>query len=562
MPAQLQPMAMIATREHSSLVRAFEHRSGRIIALCRMAMASVFFLALWIDPKQPVRSSTVGYLLLFDYVIVSAALLVLAWRHWWWDQRLAWPVHVMDAFAFLAAVYFTETVNDDFTSPFLAFFIFLMLSATIRWEWRVTALTGVAVTALYMLVGLVMEWIGNDIDIYRFGRRIIYMMVLTLVLIWFGLQRREQSVERFVDPPGSADDRVPPMLEALRYAMAQMDAAAGAIAWSDDEEPNIEVRSVGLECDAGQLSPEALSLEHPFAARPQLFDMPRRRILGIGGWRCITVSGEVHDPFARHCAVDEGLALPFAAVTGRGEILLTGIPGVNADHVEMGALIAREIGIGFDRQATLALVRESAVTRMRDAVARDLHDTIAQSLAGASLRLEGLRHWISDGNDPENEIQAIKAALRAEQSQVRGMIDRLRHGESVLPDGSASASVSPLLRDLSEYWGISATMDQSARGIVIPGRIAHELRQVLREAVANAVRHGGASRVAIALAEEDGMLHVTVSDDGTGFPATKKTLKPRSISERIAALDGTTDVDTGEKGTVLHLVLPMEKRTW
>jgi signal transduction histidine kinase len=308
------------------------------------------------------------------------------------------------------------------------------------------------------------------------------------------------------------------------------------------------------------LSPEALSPDRPFAAKAQLFDIPKHRILCIGGWRCVTTGGEVHDPFADHCGVREGIALPFAAVTGRGEILLAGIPGVNADHVEMGALIAREIGIGFDRQATLALVRESAVTRMRDAVARDLHDTIAQSLAGASLRLEGLRHWINDGNDPENEIQAIKVALRVEQSQVRGMIDRLRHGESVLPDGTAAASIGPLLRDLSEYWGIAALMDESARGIVIPGWMAHELRQVLREAVANAVRHGGASRVAIALAEENGMLHLTVSDDGAGFPAVDAIVQPRSISERIAALGGTLQVESGAAGAELHLVLPLGSR--
>jgi signal transduction histidine kinase len=553
-------MTLIAAREQSAVVRAFEHRSGRIIALCRLAMAAVFFAALWIDPKQPVRSSTAGYFMLFDYLIISAALLLLAWRNWWWDQRLAWFVHGLDVVAFLAAVYFTETVNDDFTSPFLAFFIFLMLSATIRWDWRVTMLTGIVVTVLYLLVGLAMEGIGIDMDMYRFGRRVIYMMVLTLVLIWFGLQRREQSVARFVDPPGSAEDRLPPMLEALRYAMTQVGAAMGAIAWADDEEPHIEVRSIGLACGTGQLSPAALSPDRPFAERPQLFDIPGRRILCIGGWRCVTSAGEVQDTFAHHCGVSQGLALPFAAVTGRGEILLTDIDGVNADHVEMGVLIAREIGIGFDRQATLALVRESAVTRMRDALARDLHDTIAQSLAGASLRLEGLRHWIGDGNDPDNEIQAIKAALRVEQTQVRGLIDRLRRGESVLPDGTAAASIGPLLRDLSEYWGVVAVMEESAGGIVIPGWMAHELRQVLREAVANAVRHGGASRVAIALAEENGMLHLTVSDDGTGFAEGDAIVHPRSISERIAALGGTLVVESSAGGAVLRADLPLARR--
>jgi len=223
-------------------------------------------------------------------------------------------------------------------------------------------------------------------------------------------------------------------------------------------------------------------------------------------------------------------------------------------------LIAREVSAGFDRQSTLALVRESAVTRMRDGVARDLHDTIAQSLAGVSLRLEGLRHWIRDGGDADTEIQAIKSAVRAEQSQVRGMIERLRHGESVLPDGTAVRTLGPLIRDLSEYWGISVEIDEGAKTIVIPGLLAHELRQVLREAVANAVRHGGASRVAIALAEENAMLRLTVADDGTGFPAGETITYPRSISERIAALGGSLEIETGGTGASLRFAVPLGDR--
>jgi signal transduction histidine kinase len=303
-----------------------------------------------------------------------------------------------------------------------------------------------------------------------------------------------------------------------------------------------------------------LSPDAPFTKVAQLFDSAKGRVLRIGGRRSQTLKEPVTDPFASHCGIAEGLALPFTAVTGRGEILLAGIPGVCADHVEMGALIAREVGAGFDRQSTLALVREGALTRMRDAVARDLHDTIAQSLAGVSLRLEGLRHWIKNGGDADSEIQTIKSALRAEQSQVRGMIDRLRHGDSLLPDGTAKQTLGPLLRDLADYWGISIQIEDNAKRIVIPGWLAHELRQVLREAVANAVRHGGASRVAIALAEEDAMLRLTVADDGTGFPADDPVLHPRSISERIAGLGGSLDVESGEAGTALRFAVPLGDR--
>jgi signal transduction histidine kinase len=322
----------------------------------------------------------------------------------------------------------------------------------------------------------------------------------------------------------------------------------------------VEVRSLGLDCPTGRLSPVALSPDEPFAQVAQLYDSSRDRTLRIGGRRIVASKGPVADPFARHCGLAEGLALPFGAVTGRGEILLGGIPGVCADHVEIGALIAREVGAGFDRQSTLALVRETAVARMRDAVARDLHDTIAQSLAGASLRLEGLRHWIQSGGATPTQIQAVKAALRAEQGHVRAVIERLRRGERVMPDATAAATLGPLLRDLSAYWGIAVELDESAKGIVIPGALAHELRQVLREAVANAVRHGGASRVAIALAEENGMLRSTVADNGTGFPADDEFHQPRSISERVAALGGSVEVASRTSGAELRFSLPLEPR--
>jgi signal transduction histidine kinase len=115
------------------------------------------------------------------------------------------------------------------------------------------------------------------------------------------------------------------------------------------------------------------------------------------------------------------------------------------------------------------------------------------------------------------------------------------------------------LSDLSTYWEIAVELERDAKEIVIPGRLAHELRQVLREAVANAVRHGGASRVAIALAEENRLLRLTVADDGTGFPADTVP-QPRSISERIAALGGSLEIASGSAGTELRFTLPVEER--
>mgnify|MGYP001546656290 FL=1 len=94
MPAQSPPLAPIRARERHFFAREFEHRSGRIIALCRFVLATVFFIALWLAPDQPARNSTIGYVMLFGYLLLSSAVLMIAWRNWWWDQRLAWPMHV------------------------------------------------------------------------------------------------------------------------------------------------------------------------------------------------------------------------------------------------------------------------------------------------------------------------------------------------------------------------------------------------------------------------------------------------------------------------------------
>ena len=539
------------------LANLFEDRSGRIVAVTRLVLATVFYVALLVDPSQPARGSVAGYTILFLYLLMSIGMVVVAWRSWWWDHCLARPVHVVDIAAFLAAVYFSESPGDDFTSPFLAFFAFIILSATVRWDWRLTAATAFATTGLYLFVGLSMEWFSIEIDLYRFGRRVVYMAVLAIILIWLGRQRSSHTVRRFVESPGSAEDPIPPMLDALRYAMEQTGARRGAIAWAAEEEPLVEVRSNGLAGPSGSLAPSELPAEDLFVPQAQLFDRPRNRLLReIRPGKCTAERAHVENGLAQLFGAERGLSLSFDAVTGRGAVLLLDIAGASADHVVKAGEIAREIAGGFDRHSTLSLARESAMTLMRDTVARDLHDTIAQSLAGAAMRLEALRVWIAGGGEPDTEIQAIRAALKSEQAQVRNMINRLRSGEDLTPQTPASKCLGPLLGDLAVYWSIEAGLAPGSGKISIPGSLIHELRQLVREAVANAVRHGGATVVTVSLEEASDELGVTISDNGTGFPHTGAGPHPRTISERVAQLGGQLRIASTTAGATLKFHLP------
>jgi signal transduction histidine kinase len=537
--------------------QTFEYSSGRMIALTRMVLATVFFFALWFDPDQPMRATVFGYTLLLGYLILATGMLVLSWHNWWWDNRLAWPLLLIDVFAFLAAVFFTEGASDDFTSPFLAFFAFLMLSTTIRWDWRLTVVGGLVVTGLYLLVGSYIATIDGEFEIYRFGRRIIYMLVLTLILAWFGLQRREQSIERFVElpeEPGSEDTLLD---QALRYASAHTGARCGVIAWADYEEPRIHLRAYGFDPPRLTLGPEEFDSDTGFSREVRLFDCRRgRSLVANRGQRPSALIGRVEDRLAVYCGVEEGISLPLTGLIGRGELLLFDIDGISADHVQLGTLLAREITMAFDRQATLSLAGETALGRMRDSLARDLHDSVAQSLAGTSLRLEGLRAWIRGGGDPEAEIDAIKDSLREEQRHVRSLIARLRLGDPVEETVEAGAALRALLTALSVQWGVAVRFTPPESAIRVAGRVAHEGGQILREAVANAVRHGKARSIEVTLGASGKDLRMTIGDDGRGFAEGGPGTRPWSISERVDSLGGRLSVTTGAAGTRLEIELP------
>lgn len=537
---------------------ALRNRSGRVIALCRLALASVFFIALWIDPEQPVRSSTLGYAILGSYFLVSLLLLWIAWASWWHDFGMATLTHVLDVMAFLVAIYFTEGAVSEFTSPFLAFFAFLMLSATIRWGWRRTVITGLVVTALYFLVGVAMSLADYDFDRFRFGRRVTYMAVLGIVLVWFGAQRQRPAVARMPQSLSREESTRLPLRAALHYAMRETNAERGAIFWSDGEEPGIEVEAVGLEPDLKRLTDDEFVSDSVFGEFPRLFDREKSRKLTLPDGPPKRDHHCEEEALATVAGVADGLAIPYQCVLGRGEIYLADIPGMAVDDLEVARAICVEIGASFDRHATMALSQQALEVQLHERIARDLHDTVAQSLAAVGLQLEGLRRFIAQGGNPEPEIQAIKRALHNEQRQVRSMIGQLRaekrrDGAHIREGSDPFASLS---RELYDAWKVELNFEIDPKAMHVES-FRHQLKHLLREAVANAVRHGKATRLDAIGTIEESVLTLAVCDNGGGFPPSWDGHPPRSLAERVAEMQGTINVDSHAQGSTLVITLPL-----
>lgn len=538
----------------------FEYRSGRVIAVFRAVLAVVFLLALAMEPAARSGNIPLGEQLLTGYVGVSFFLIWLAWRSWWYDHQLALPVLVLDVGVFIVAVYLTESLDSDFGSPFLALFTLVVLSATLRWNWRAAARVGVIVILLFVTAGFAIMLMHLPLDQLRMARRTFYMSALLLVLVWFGLQRREPQVPMLT----IAAENMPAGDElwvALEYAMAQLGAPVGLIAWADSEEPWIDWRLIDAVGRGAHRSGPEVALELGVPGNARLFDLERRRKLvrqPKGFVQLTTLTNPV--PFTAEAGIREGLALPFRAVTGQGLLVLGGIVGLGPDYLELGDAVAREIGIAFNRTIVERYEREALVTRTRNALARDLHDSVAQSLAGACFRLEALRRDIHDGERADfegaaAEIATVRDALRQEQGHVRMLIDGLRNPAPALQQCDLEADLANVLADAGAHWGVTARLAATTR-CEVPRWLSYEIQQLVREAVANAARHGLAREVLVNLGRENGNITLGVSDDGGGFVVARRASRPWSISERVAALGGQLTVDSGTDGTHLAIVLP------
>lgn len=548
----------------------FEHRSGRVIALGRVAIAAIILVAIWMDPSQPSNYPQSAYALLAVYLAAAVGHLGATWRNWWLESRLALPAHAADILLFTLMVFLT----DGYTSPFYTFFVFLLLSATIKWGWRETALTAILVVILFYLAGLAaLYWAHGGFEFSRFFVRGAYLAVLSIILIWFGVNQPGQRVGPgfdldLIDPEKPAE---PPMLAGARLVAGSLGARRVIALWWEKEEPWVNAASYhegAASLIVSRHGPDAFGdiVADEVQGRTFLFDVnSKRMLLETDGQICARrAGGSMISPALMDCfGFASGLAIPLESDLQAGLLLALDADGLSADDIFVGQRCGALISSAMGRAALTALAAENvgAVTRL--AVARDLHDSVAQLLAGLSLRLEGLRKSRGRNEDVAPLIAALQQDLANEKRDLRTLIAKLR-GEPHLPVSDAAAELGELAERLSRHWGVFCTLRRCPADAALSGPVRHEIQQLIREAVANAARHGKAKRIAISVEREGGDILLEIEDDGAGFPDREtgdpgdSRVTPRSLKERVDHLGGRLSVRTADRGSRIMISLPLE----
>lgn len=183
-----------------------------------------------------------------------------------------------------------------------------------------------------------------------------------------------------------------------------------------------------------------------------------------------------------------------------------------------------------------------------------LHDGAVQSLSGIALMLDAVGHAIAEGR-LEDAKEVLASALERHRETIQSLRALSFNLEPVVLRDQGFA---PAVRALAEQLGLSEKIQieleiGAAEGLAERAQVV--LYQIIREALAQAVRRGPLSRISVRISNTPkGEVETTIEDDAA---AERRRASIEAFEERARPLNGRVRVKRGPAGgTLIRVVLP------
>lgn len=215
-------------------------------------------------------------------------------------------------------------------------------------------------------------------------------------------------------------------------------------------------------------------------------------------------------------------------------------------------------------KARLALIKKIVYTqeKERKTISLELHDQLGQSLLALLLIVQSLGKEDQLSGDL---LQGLEVQIREVLEEVRRLAWGMR--PSVLDDYGLDRALSRLVEDIGNHSHL--TIDYQFSGPAELGRLPAEMEvtlyRVAQEAIANIVRHAGATRASAIVLWHCSEVTLLVEDNGCGFKNESAARNSSSLGligmkERAALLGGSCAVESVVgQGTTIRVKIPLGK---
>jgi signal transduction histidine kinase len=203
--------------------------------------------------------------------------------------------------------------------------------------------------------------------------------------------------------------------------------------------------------------------------------------------------------------------------------------------------------------------QDQAAAALRQRLAADLHDDVGNLLTQVSLQSSVLRELVPPAAPLHARLDALASTARHAVQQMSDVVLSLHDEVHTLPQLLArlrdhASQVLPAT-DLDVYFDVPTALPTTP----LPAEVLHHGYLIYKEALHNAIKHAGATRVTVILTAALAALTLTVADDGRGHDGTPRPGGQglRNMQARAQAVGGAVRYEALPTGFAVVAVLPL-----
>jgi signal transduction histidine kinase len=194
----------------------------------------------------------------------------------------------------------------------------------------------------------------------------------------------------------------------------------------------------------------------------------------------------------------------------------------------------------------------TAADETRRRIERDLHDGVQQRLVSLLLAQRMAQAMIPPG------LPELRARLSESVDGLAGALEELQEiSRGIHPAFLTDGGLAHALKTLARRSAVPVDLDVRTE-TRLPEPVEVAAYYVVSEALTNVAKHANASVVHVAVEVSDGVLELSIRDDGSGGADPERGSGLIGLADRVDALGGTIEVASpvGE-GTTLRVMLPL-----
>ena len=235
--------------------------------------------------------------------------------------------------------------------------------------------------------------------------------------------------------------------------------------------------------------------------------------------------------------------------------------GFTAEDEELLRLLAAHAAIALVNARLYERSCELSIMEERNRISRELHDAVTQKLFSLRLVAEAASALIDQDVDRARaELDTVRTLAAEVSEELRAIVVGQRPVDLTGDELDVALRKQIDLLDRVHEPAVRFVGDGVPR---LPDDRQEAVYRIAQEAMHNALRHAGASRIDVDLMSRNGDVVLEVTDDGRGFDpsaagAGARRLGLASMRERARAVDGLLTVTSRPGGgTTVRMAVPI-----